>query len=176
MAIPGHTFVRAHFSNSERTTIESFWTDGKTERIEYIEAKEGDANYDNLLTHIDIDSLHEATYKHIKTLNTAFEDSVVRIAKERGLVYDIDSVNSQMYKAIVSAIFTPFDAEKDKERLFMFKLELFEFEKIRLSKNKALKAKLRKTKTMIEALKIAIEIVEKSQTKSRKSSSSQTFD
>ena len=36
MAIPGHTFVRAHFSNSERTTIESFWTDGKTERIEYI--------------------------------------------------------------------------------------------------------------------------------------------
>ena len=50
--------------------------------------------------------------------------------------------------------------------------ELFEFEKIRLSKNKALKAKLRKTKTMIDALKIAIDIVEKSQTKSRKSSSS----
>ena len=43
-------------------------------------------------------------------------------------------------------------------------------------KQKALKAKLRKTKTMIEALKIAIEIVEKSQTKSQKSSSSQTFD
>ena len=162
MIHPKHKFSRAHFTDNDRTTIEAYWTDGKRERVEYIEAKEGDVHYEHLLKFIDIDSLHEATYKHIKTQNTAFEDSVVKIAKERGLLYDINSVNSQMYKAIVSAIFTPFDAEKDKERLFMFKLELFEFEKIRLSKNKALKAKLRKTKNMIGALKVAIEIVEES--------------
>ena len=84
MAIPGHEFVRAHFSNNDRTTVESFWTDGKVERVEYIEAKEGDPNWENLLTHIDIDTLHEATYQHIKEQNAVFEDSVVKLAKERG--------------------------------------------------------------------------------------------
>ena len=37
MAIPGHKFVRAHFSNNERTIVESFWTDGKDERLEYMQ-------------------------------------------------------------------------------------------------------------------------------------------
>ena len=162
MIHPKLKFSRAHFTDNARTTIEAYWTDGRRERVEYVEAKEGDVHYEHLLKFIDIDALHEATYKHIKEQNSSFEESVIKIAKERGLLYDIDSVNSQMYKAIVSAIFTSFDTEKDKERLFMFKLELFEFEKIRLSKNKALKAKLRKTKNMIEALKVAIEIVEES--------------
>ena len=68
MAIPGHEFLSAHFSNNERTTVESYWItpDGKETRVEYIEAKDGDPNWENLLTHIDIDTLHEATYKHIK--------------------------------------------------------------------------------------------------------------
>ena len=39
MAIPGHKFVRAHFTDNGRTTVESYWTDGKVERVEYIEAK-----------------------------------------------------------------------------------------------------------------------------------------
>ena len=63
MAIPGHKFVRAHFSNNERTIVESFWTDGKDERVEYIEAKEGDHNWKNLLTHISLDDLHDSTFK-----------------------------------------------------------------------------------------------------------------
>ena len=158
----GHTFVSAHFCNDERNLIEALWEKDGKNVVQYIEANDDSKAWKTLLTHTDIDTLHEATYAHIKEQNQALEDTIVKIAKERGLLYDIDSVNSQMYKAIVSAIFTPFDTEKDKERLFMFKLELFEFEKIRLSKNKALKAKLRKTKTMIEALKIAIEITENS--------------
>ena len=79
MAIPEHDFVRAHFTNDERTTVESFWTDGNVERVEYIEAKDGDVSWENLLTHIDIDDLHEATYKHIKEQNEHFEDSVIKI-------------------------------------------------------------------------------------------------
>tara|TARA_B100000941_G_scaffold75362_1_gene51400 strand:+ start:186 stop:668 length:483 start_codon:yes stop_codon:yes gene_type:complete len=158
----GHTFIKAHFCNDERTLVETLWEKDGKNVVQYIEANDDSKAWKTLLTHTDIDALHEATYKHIKEQNVALEDTIVKIAKERGLLYDIDSVNSQMYKAIVSAIFTPFDAEKDKERLFMFKLELFEFEKIRMSKNKALKAKLRKTKNMIEALKVAIKIVEES--------------
>ena len=162
MAIPGHEFLTAHFSNNERTIVESYWTtpDGKEKRVEYIEAKEGDPNWENLLTHIDIDSLHEATYKNIRDLDNSYKDQVIQIAKERGMVYDIDSINTDIYKAITAAIFKPFDPEEDKEKLFMFKLQLFELEQIKNNKNKTQKAKLRKSKNIIEALKAAIDIVE----------------
>ena len=64
MAIPGHEFLTAHFSNNDRTIVEAYWTtpDGKETRVEYIEAKEGDPSWENLLTHMDIDTLHESTY------------------------------------------------------------------------------------------------------------------
>lgn len=160
MAIPGHEFVRAHFSNNERTTVESFWSDGNVERVEYIEAKEGDPNWENLLTHIDIDRLHQETYKHIKEQNEIFEDSIVKIAKERGMIYDFDEQNTDVYKAFVQVIFGNFDPEKDKEKLFLYKLQLFEAEAVKSSKSSAKKKKLRQAKTMIDATKAALSMVE----------------
>lgn len=160
MAIPGHEFVRAHFSNNERTTVESFWSDGNVERVEYIEAKEGDPNWENLLTHIDIDDLHQATYKHIKEQNEVFEDSIVKIAKERGMIYDFDEQNTDVYKAFVQVMFGNFDPEKDKEKLFLYKLQLFEAEAVKSSKSSAKKKKLRQAKTMIDATKAALSMVE----------------
>ena len=110
MAIPGHDFLTAHFCNNERTTVESYWVtpDGKETRVEYIEAKEGDPNWENLLTHIDIDALHEATYKHIKEQNAEFEDTVIKLAKDRGLLYDIDELSTDTYKVLSHILFKEF--------------------------------------------------------------------
>ena len=160
MAIPGHEFIRAHFSNNERTTVESFWTDGEVERVEYIEAKEGDPNWENLLTHIDIDTLHEATYQHIKEQNAVFEDSVIKLAKERGLLYDIDELSTDTYKVLSHILFKEFDEEQDKEKLFLYKLQLFEVPAVKKSKSSAKKKKLRQAKNILEATKVAISIVE----------------
>ena len=160
MAIPGHEFVRAHFSNNDRTTVESFWTDGKVERVEYIEAKQGDPNWENLLTHIDIDALHEATYQHIKEQNAVFEESVIKLAKERGLLYDIDELSTDTYKLLSNMLFKKFNKEEDKEKLFLYKLSLFEVPEIKESKSSVKKKKLRQAKNILEATKIAISIVE----------------
>jgi len=160
MAIPGHEFVRAHFSNNDRTTVESFWTDGDVERVEYIEAKEGDPNWKNLLTHIDIDALHEATYQHIKEQNAVFEESVIKLAKERGLLYDIDELSTDTYKLLSNMLFKKFNKEEDKEKLFLYKLSLFEVPEIKESKSSVKKKKLRQAKNILEATKIAISIVE----------------
>ena len=75
MAIPGHEFLSAHFSDNEKTNVEAYWItpDGKETRVEHIEAKKGDPSWENLLTHIDIDALHEATYKNIKESQKDFE-------------------------------------------------------------------------------------------------------
>lgn len=160
--IDGHDFLTAHFTNNERTIVESLWVDPKTNEIrEYtLEAVEGNEDWETLLKHIDIDTLHESTYKHIREQNQMFENQVIAIAKERGMVYDVDAINTDIYKAIGSAIFAPFDPEQDKEKLFMYKLQLFEVEAIKESKNKELKSKLRKAKDLLESTKIAVQIVE----------------
>ena len=164
MAIKGHEFLTAHFSDNERTIVEAYWTtpDGKETRVEYIEAREGDVNWEALLKHIDIDSLHESTYKQIRRQNEAFENDVIKIGKERGLIYDLTDNNAGVYKMIAHALFQDFNEEEDKERLFMFKLELFELDLVKKSKNRNLKSELRKSKTLLEAIKTAVEIAEES--------------
>tara|TARA_Y200000002_G_scaffold318097_1_gene276944 strand:+ start:341 stop:820 length:480 start_codon:yes stop_codon:yes gene_type:complete len=156
MAIPGHEFVRAHFSNNERTIVESFWTDGKVERVEYIEAKEGDPNFENLLTHIDIDDLHEATYKHIREQHETFEDTIITLAKDRGLIYDFNEQHTDVHKAFAQFLLGDFDLEKDKEKLFLYKLQLFETDAIKKSKKTQKKKELRQAKTIKEATLIAL--------------------
>jgi len=163
MAIPGHDFLTAHFSNNERTTVESYWVtpDGLETRVEYIEANPEDTAWKKLLTHIDIDSLHENTYKHIKTQNNIFKDDVVKIAKERGLIHDLSNLNDvDNMNLVVQFIFGEFNEEKDKEKLFMFKLKLFEVTKIKASKNRAMKAKMRKAENILDTMKAALKILE----------------
>jgi hypothetical protein len=162
MAIPGHEFLSAYFSDNEKTTVESYWAtpDGKETRVEYIEAKEGDPNWENLLTHIDIDDLHEATYKQIRAQNEAFEDDVIKIAKERGMIYDIDEMSGDTHKVIAQTLFAPFDETQNKEKLFLYKLQLFEVEAVKQCKDREKKKELRQAKTLIEATKVVISIIE----------------
>lgn len=168
----GYDFLTAHFVNDERTTVEVYWTredeDGKPETVvEYIEAainsegKPADASpqWMALLEHIDIDTLHDNTAAHMAEQERQFDEMVIEVARKKGLIYDIDVLNSNSYKAIADLIFAPFDEEENKESLFMFKLQLFELEPIKNSKNRTAKASLRKSKSIIEALRYATEVV-----------------
>lgn len=168
----GYDFLTAHFSNNERTVVEVYWVrdeneDGVPETVvEYIEAaidqdgrpKEADQSWNNLLKHIDIDTLHDNTAKHIADQQIEFERTVIDIAKKNGLFDDMH-LNENSHKTLVNFIFAPFDPEAQKEQLFMIKLELFELPKIKLSKNRAAKTKLRKAENIMTAIQTAIEIV-----------------
>ena len=163
MAIPGHDFLTAHFCNNERTTVESYWVtpDGKETRVEYIEAKEGDPNWENLLTHTDIDALHEATYKHIKNTQKAFEDEAIQIAKDQGILQDFQDKNV-INDIMMKMLFETTDSGESKNTLFVFKLKLFELDFVKNCKTRELKSSLRKAENIRQALKAAIDIFEKS--------------
>ena len=88
---------------------------------------------------------------------TLSHTEIIKIAKERGLIYDIDSINSDVYKSLVEFTFSPFK-EEDKEKLFMLKLQLFELEPIKNSSDRAAKAAMRKAPDIITAFKHAIDI------------------
>ncbi len=163
MAIPGHEFLYAHFSNNERTIVESYWItpDGKETRVEHIEAKEGDPNWENLLTHIDIDTLHEATFKHIKDQNKAFEETVMKIAKDQGITTSIEEIpNLELLMWFCKLLFESTDEEQNKETLFNLKLKLFEMDFIKNCKQRKLKSDLRKSENIIQVMKTAITIFE----------------
>tara|TARA_B100000123_G_scaffold97856_1_gene71431 strand:+ start:237 stop:713 length:477 start_codon:yes stop_codon:yes gene_type:complete len=156
----GHTFISAHFCNDDRNLVEALWEKDGKNVVQYIEANDDSKAWKTLLTHTDIDTLHEATYKHIKQQNEVFEDTIIHIAKQRGMIYDFDEQNTDVYKAFVQVMFGNFDPEKDKEKLFLYKLQLFEADQVKKSKSTSKKKKLRQAKTMIEATKVALSMVE----------------
>lgn len=158
-----HQFVRAYFTNNERTIARAEWLNTKENKLdtEVIVCKEGEFEWDRLLTHITIDDLHEATYNWYREQRQGFEEEIIRIGKANGLIVDLDVVNSDLYKIFCKLMFEKQEDEKqEKEKLFMFKLALFEQDVIKESDNRELKAKLRKAETLLEALKISCEIAQ----------------
>lgn len=155
-----HKFVHAYFSNNDRTVVEAVWqnNDGK-KVISHIDAiRTKSYAWKQLLKHITIDQLHQNTYQRIRTMDEQFKEQVFQIGRERGLLLDIDDIQTDGYKVVTKVLFNKFDPETDKEKLFLYKLQLFEVPEIRDSKKKTLKTKLRQAPTLLEATKIAIQI------------------
>ena len=55
--------------------------------------------------------------------------------------------------------FVTVDPERDKEKLFLYKLQLFEVEHVKNSKSTKKKKELRQAKSILEATKIAISMM-----------------
>ena len=159
----GHKFIKAMFSNDEKNIIESYWQNENDEvRVEFCPAEDGDEVYEMVKQHVDIETLHDETYEHIKAQDRIYREAVLSIAKQDGYFWDIkdletDNKIEHLFKITTKAIFEDADAALEKEKLFLYKLQLFELDKIKDSKDSALKKQLRQAKTVIEATKIACE-------------------
>jgi len=161
MTIHNLEISTAHFTNNERTDIEVILiseesTEDDVVLIPYnIEAKDGDADYKWLISKIDIDQIHENTFNKFRRENEEFRETIIATGKEMGLIFDSNGVNSNLYEALVDTLFEPFVEKDMKEKLFVMKLKLFEVEAIKSSKDRELKAKLRKSKDFLSAIKYA---------------------
>ena len=153
-------FLTAYFANNERTVAKAIYVDDEGNEVPFVmSAEKGNPQWEKTLEKLSIDEIHENTYAQMKIMEDNYKSQVIAIAKERGMIYDIDQLNSDLHKAIATELFKEFDPQRDKEKLFGLKLQLFEFDKIRNSDNKDLKAQLRKAETMIDAVYVAIQIV-----------------
>lgn len=159
----GHKFIKAMFANNEKNIVESYWQNENDEvRVEFCPAEDGDEVYEMVKQHIDIETLHDETYEAIKGQDRVYREAILSLAKEDGLVWDIrdletDNKLEDFLKISIKAIFEKMDETKEKERLFLYKLQLFELDKVKESKSTKLKKELRQAKTMIEATKIVCE-------------------
>jgi len=158
----------AYFFDNDRTVIKAIYRDkDNNEIVRHIPAQESNKKYQAFLNDMEtisgntgaIDKLHERTMNYLRESQSDFEEKVIQIAKERGLVHDIDNINTDIYKAVAAALFGNFDPDNDKEKLFMYKLTLFEMDSIKNCKNRELKSELRKAQNLIDATEVAIKIV-----------------
>ena len=159
--IENHKFLDAYFTDNDRHVIESLWIEDGTRTIRpyHITATDDNPNYKELLKHIDLDELHERTFKNIRAKKEAIDNHAVNLAKEEG-VLNVDGMTSAVWEEIAKLLFEQeYDEKKNKEDLFVYKLQLFEQDKVKNSDNKAAKAKLRKSKNFIEATHAALSIV-----------------
>lgn len=158
-----HSFLNARFVNRDRTTILAQWQDNNDKsivRTQYMEAKDNNVQYKELLNHTTIDDIYEYSVNYEREYRKGYERYVLDLAKREGLIYS-GELNPEFYSDVATFLFGDWDSEEEKEKLFLFKLKLFEHsEKIKKSKNRKLKSELRKSKSIIETLKLAIEIHE----------------
>ena len=151
-------FLTAYFIDSERQNIEVQTTteDKKSVFTTIIPFEENNPQYQALSKYMNIGQLHESTYQKNKTEKELFENSVIEIAKRDGLLTDNNKIDSNFFPILVKSIF---EDEKNADHLFALKLALFEVEKIRDSSNEEIKKELRQSKTKVQALQAAFELI-----------------
>jgi len=164
----GYELITAEYTNSEYNTVRAIWqdpenteaADGSELLVETIvEVDDNSHQWKELLELTTADSILQETYVNNQRRVTAFENLVLPIAKERGLVYDLDQgIDSNIYKAIVRALFSPFDPKAQKEQLFMLKMELFNVDFIKNVKDRALKKELRQAPDLMSTVEAACKI------------------
>ena len=151
-------FLNAYFIDNERQNIEILTTseDKKSVVPTIIPYDTKHPYFVALSKFCNIDQLHENTHNKKKNEKEIFENKVIEIAKRDGLLSDNSKIDSNFFPTLVKSIF---EDEKNEDHLFALKLALFEIDKIRDSSNDELKKKLRQSKTKIEALQSAFDLI-----------------
>lgn len=153
-----HTFISARFTNDDRTTIQARWQDNSDETVfrnSYIVVDENDVQYKKLLELISEDQLHENSTIFWRQEKEQYDQLLVNIAKQSGDWIDVND-NSKFLEKLVALLMQE-ESEINNEDIFKFKLAVFDHPKVADSKNRKLKASLRKAKTYMEVIKILLE-------------------
>ena len=122
--------------------------------------KEND-QYKKLLEMCSLDQLHENTWEKKKIEREDYVMQVKKIAEEEGLIKQIvENVDSDFF--ILMFDFLLSNKQEHIDRLFNFKIHLFEQDIVKNCKDEDIKSSIRKAKTPIEALKYFLQIWEES--------------
>lgn len=138
---------------------------GRTAKLHVLPVDENDDQFKALLEHYTMDDIMEMTYSYNQNAEKAFEEQVIAIAQNQGILktLDIDVVSDEYVNKFIDVMFTnnnELAGNELKELLFKTKLRLFEMDIVKNSKNRELKGQLRKATTLLEIFKCMYDITE----------------
>jgi len=147
-------FVDAYFIDNERQNIEILATNEDKTKVfpTIIPFDENNDMFKSLTSIMTLDELHENTYNKKKEERKLFIDQIKRIAQKEGLIKQIvEHVDSDFFKLMFDFLLS--DKQEHIDRLFNFKIYIFEQDIVKNSKNESVKTAIRKSKTPLEAMK-----------------------
>ena len=144
--------ISAYFIDNERKNIECLLkSDVDKVYTQIIPFDENNDMYKMLMDIVSLDDIHEVTYEKKKEERKIFEEKVKEIAKREGLIKQIiENVDSDFFKLLFDFLLS--DKQEHIDRLFNFKIYIFEQDIVKNSKNEKVKTAIRKSKTPLEAL------------------------
>ena len=153
MEINKKNYLTASFIDNERKTIEVLLKsdDGKAVNPFILEYDPDNSICKQLLSVVTLDELHEITWEKKKDERKNFEAMIKKVAVKEGLMKKIiENVDSDFFKLLMDFLLS--NKQEHIDRLFNFKIFLFEQDIMKNSKNEDLKTAVRKSKTPLEAL------------------------
>ena len=156
-------FITAHFIDNERKNIEVLLKsdDGTAVNPYILEYDVDNSICQELLKLCSLDQLHENTYSKKQEERKVFVNQVKTIAQKEGLIkHIIEEVNPKFIELMMDFLLS--NKKEHIDRLFNFKIYLFEQDIVKNCKDQSKKTAIRKSKTPLEALKIFIQLWEDS--------------
>ena len=156
-------FITAHFIDNERKNIEVLLkSEDETAVNPYILEYDVDNPIcQELLKLCALDQLHENTYMKKAEERKAYINQVKKIAEKEGLIDQIiEEVNPKFISLMMDFLLS--DKKEHIDRLFNFKIYLFEQDIVKNCKDQNKKTAIRKAKTPLEAFKIFLGLWEDS--------------
>ena len=156
-------FITANFIDNERKNIEVLLKsdDGTAVNPYILEYNVNNTICQELLKLCSLDQLHENTHSKKQEERKAYISQVRKIAKKEGLIDQIiEEVNPKFIELMMDFLLS--NKKEHIDRLFNFKIYLFEQDIVKNCKDQSKKTAIRKSKTPLEALKIFIDIWEDS--------------
>ena len=151
--ITKENYLTASFIDNERKTIEVLLKsdDGKAVNPFILEYDPNNSICKELLSVVTLDELHEITWEKKKDERKNFESMIKKVAVKEGLMKRItEDIDSDFFKLLMEFLLS--NKQEHIDRLFNFKIFLFEQDIMKNSKNEDLKTAVRKSKTPLEAL------------------------
>ena len=144
--------ISAYFIDNERKNIECLLkSDVDKVYTQIIPFDVKNDMYKMLMEIVSLDDIHEVTYEKKKEERKIFEQKVKEIAKKEGLIKQIiENVDPDFFKLLFDFLLS--DKQEHIDRLFSFKIFIFEQDVVKNSKNETAKTAIRKSKTPLEAL------------------------
>ena len=150
-----HTFIGARFIDTKHTTCRSFWRDNNDETItrsQTVLREEGDGQWESLLKLTTLEEILRNTFEFNKAEEEAFKAMVKEMYPPEVIIEtherQIEVENKSLdFEKLLSG-------DLEAEELFKLKILMFENEKIKTSKDKSLKSKIRKSKDALEIINL----------------------
>lgn len=158
-----NNLISAYFIDNDRQNIELMCRseDHLSVFTEILPFNVNNEQFKILSKVVSLDELHEATWQKKKEERKEYEQEVKRIAVKEGLLKKIiENVDNDYFELMFDFFLS--NKPEHIDRLFNFKIYIFEQEMIRNSKNEKVKTAIRKSKTPIEAFKYYLQIWEES--------------